>query len=172
MAYPLSPSAEPLAGERDALESVLARMRAIIVDKGDGLSDEQAGRHLVPSLTTIGGLVKHLRWAEHGWFGQVFTEHTGQNVRPHDRDWEFTMSDGETLAGLVADYRAQWQRSAALTEGHDLDELVPHIDRGQVSLRWIYLHLIQETARHAGHIDILREQIDGQVGMGDPYRAR
>jgi uncharacterized damage-inducible protein DinB len=153
------------AGERAVLETFLDRYRAVVVSKVAGLSDVDARRSLVPSGTSIGGLVKHLRWVEHGWFQQLLAEQRGTNKRDHDRRWEFRLEPDETLAGIVAEYAAACARSRAVAAGFALADTVPHDHSGTVSVRWIYVHLIEETARHAGHIDILREQIDGAVGF-------
>ncbi|MBO0839216.1 MAG: DinB family protein [Sciscionella sp.] len=153
------------ASEREMLETFLDLYRDVIVNKATGVSDEDARRRLVPSMTTIGGIVKHLRWVEFGWFHQLFGEHSGDNQRRHDRDWEFRFEPDERLDQFIADYRQTCARSRRIAATHALDDTVPHHRMGQVSLRWIYVHLIEETARHAGHIDILREQIDGSTGF-------
>lgn len=108
----------------------------------------------------VGGIVKHLRWVEVAWFHQVLGANSGNNRRQHDRASEFQVVPQDTVGGLVEDYRAACARSRSLAAPHDLDTVVPHYRMGEVSLRWIYVHLIEETARHAGHLDILREQID------------
>jgi Protein of unknown function (DUF664) len=154
------------AGERVVLEAFLDRYRGIVAAKVAGLSDVDAGRAMVPSGTSVGGLVKHLRWVETGWFDYLLGQRRGTNKRDHDRGWEFRLEPGETLAGIVAEYEAACARSREVAAGFALDDTVPHDFSGTVSLRWIYVHMIEETARHAGHIDILREQIDGSVGFG------
>lgn len=153
-------------GERETLVAFLDGYRDIVVAKAAGLSDEAARRHLVPSATTVGGLVKHLRWAEHGWFGQVLRDRTGENQRSHGREWEFDFRTEESLPVLVAEYQQQCAESRRAATGLTLEHTVPHTRLGAVSLRWIYLHMIEETARHAGHLDILREQLDGATGFG------
>jgi hypothetical protein len=72
---------------------------------------------------------------------------------------------GDTVAGVLADYRAACEQSRTAAAAHGLDDAVPHDRLGMVSLRWIYVHMIEETARHAGHADILREQTDGSTGF-------
>ncbi len=152
------------AGERATLEAFLDLYRDVVVRKVSGVSDESARRRLVPSLTTLGGIVKHLRWVEVGWFHQVLGARSGDNRRPHDRDDEFSVAPDETIGALVQDYRAACARSRSLAAERELDDVVPHHRMGEVSLRWLYVHMIEETARHAGHLDILREQIDGATG--------
>jgi hypothetical protein len=153
-----------MSDERTLLESHLDGLRDVVVRKVEGLSEEDARRHLVPSATTPGGLLKHLRWAEYGWFKQVLGDRSGTNKRAHERIVEFTVDPHDTVDGLVADYRAACAESRRIAAAHALDDTVPHDTFGPVSLRWIYLRLIEETARHAGHLDILREQIDGSTG--------
>lgn len=152
------------SGERQVLDAFLDLYRDEVVMKVAGVSEEDARRRLVPSLTTLGGLVKHLRWVEVGWFQQVFEASSGDNRRAHDRNSEFVLEPAETVSSLIDGYRASCAQSRAVSAGHHLDETVPHVRMGEVSLRWIYVHLIEETARHAGHLDILREQIDGTTG--------
>jgi uncharacterized damage-inducible protein DinB len=151
--------------ERTVLEGFLDLYRDVVVRKVRGISDEDARRRLVPSLTTLGGVVKHLRWVETGWFHQLLGARSGDSRRPHEREWEFRVEPGETMESFIADYRTACEESRAIAARYSLDDLVPHAQMGEVSLRWIYVHLIEETARHAGHLDILREQIDGSTGF-------
>ncbi|MEO6794766.1 MAG: DinB family protein [Mycobacterium sp.] len=164
---PPPPSRRSLAtsGERETLEPFLDDYREILVRKVFGLSEAGARRNLVPSATTVGGLIKHLRWVEYGWFDQLLQEHIADNRRPHDREWEFKLSDDESLPTLVTGYRQQCEQSRQIAAKYPLDHTVPHRRLGCVSLRWIYLHMIEETARHCGQIDILREQLDGVTGF-------
>src|SRR5437588_197566 len=87
----------PSPGQRTTLQAFLDDYRDIVVRKVSGLSDDDARRMLVPSPTTIGGLVKHLRWAEYGWFEQLLQEHSDDNRRAHERSWEFDFLPEETL---------------------------------------------------------------------------
>jgi uncharacterized damage-inducible protein DinB len=153
------------AGERETLEAFLDDFRDIVVRKASGLSETDAREHLVPSATTVGGLVKHLRWAEYGWFDQLLQERLDDNRRPHDRDWEFVLADDEALPVLLDEYRRQCDQSRQIAAGYPLEHTVSHRRLGRVSLRWIYVHMIEETARHCGQIDILREQLDGATGF-------
>ncbi|WP_343600402.1 DinB family protein [Mycobacterium sp.] len=152
-------------GERATLEAFLDDYREIVVRKVAGLSDADARRRLVASATTVGGLVKHLRWAEYGWFDQLLHQRADDNRRPHERAWEFEIGPGESLVTLVTEYRSQCEDSRRIAARYALDDTVPHVHLGAVSLRWIYVHMIEETARHAGHLDILREQLDGATGF-------
>lgn len=155
-------------GERAVLETFLELHRDSVVRKVGGVSDVDGWRRLVPSLTTLAGLVKHLRWVEQEWFGMVLAERADLPPLPwtvSGSDAEFRQEPGDTVARLVADYEAECRRSREYAAGFELDYAVPHRRLGQVSLRWIYVHMIEETARHAGHADILRELVDGQTGL-------
>jgi uncharacterized damage-inducible protein DinB len=152
-------------GERQTLEAFLDDYRDILVRKASGISGADARRRLVTSQTTVGGLVKHLRWAEYGWFGQLLQETVNDNRRPHERMWEFEFEPEETLATLITEYQRQCEHSRRVAAQYQLGHLVPHRRLGQVSLRWIYIHMIEETARHTGQLDILREQLDGATGF-------
>lgn len=156
------------APERPALEAFLDMYRDIVVRKVRGLSDENARRRLVGSGTTLGGLIKHLRQVEFDWFHTVLAQLPEHElpVEPLSGD-EFAMEPTDTLEQLVADYRTACAHSRAIAADFGLDDHVPHPRMGQVSLRWIYIHMIEETSRHAGHIDILRELIDGRTGFDD-----
>ena len=154
-----------ITGERATLEAFLDDYRDIVVRKVSGLSDADARRTLVPSPTTVGGLVKHLRWAEYGWFAQLLPEHSDDNRRAHARSWEFEFLPDESLQTLLAEYQSQCGQSRRIAAQYPLDHVVPHRHFGSVSLRWIYVHMIEETARHTGQLDILREQLDGITGF-------
>jgi uncharacterized damage-inducible protein DinB len=154
-----------VVGERTTLESFLDDYRDIVVRKVSGLSDTNGRRRLVASPTTMGGLIKHLRWAEFGWFDQLLQERTDDNRRTHDRSWEFEFLPDESLPTLISEYQTQCEESRRIAARYPLDHVVPHRRFGKVSLRWIYVHMIEETARHTGQLDILREQLDGATGF-------
>jgi uncharacterized damage-inducible protein DinB len=148
------------AAERPMLETWLDVFRDTVVAKIDGLSEVDIRRRLVPSLTTVGGVVKHLRWVETGWFHELLGARSGDNRRAHPRDWEFTVQPDDTAATLIAEYRAACARSREAAADYTLDDVVPNCSMGSVSVRWIFVHMIEETARHAGQLDILREQLE------------
>lgn len=154
------------AGERELLEGFLEYHRHVVSGKLRGLSDEDARRHLVPSLTTPIGLVKHAAAVERGWFQHYLAgrprEQIAGNARGDDASWE--VGTDETIADVVAEYEDSCAESRRIAAGFDLDHAVPHDQLGRVTLRWIYVHIIREHARHIGHADILREQIDGATG--------
>lgn len=162
--YPdvLASARSAVGGEREVLEASLDLQRAVIKRKAGGLSAQQARRSLVPSATTIAGLLKHLAVVEGVWFEQILAQ---QPSPLPDPDATFAVGDQETVEDLIAAYDAACARSREVAAKFELDYAVPQDQLGQVSLRWIYTHMIEETARHAGHADILRELIDGATGL-------
>ena len=155
-----------VAGERETLEGFLEYHRRVLGGKLRGLSEEDARRRLVPSLTTPLGLVSHAAAVERNWFqhylaGTPREEITG-NARGDDPSWN--VGGGQTIAGVIAEFESACAESRQIAAGFTLDQTVPRDEQGQVSLRWIYVHIIREHARHLGHADILREQIDGATG--------
>ena len=146
------------ADERTVLETFLDYYRDEVVRKVRGVSEADARRRLVSSLTTLGGLVKHLTVVEESWFlRRMGQRELGPRMKTED---EFTLTGSDTVESLIADYERMCAETRAEAARHALDDVVPHHRMGEVSLRWIYVHLIEETARHAGHADILREQLD------------
>ena len=133
--------------------------RESLVKKVEGVSDEDARRALVPSGTTLLWLMKHMARAELLWIAHRFA---GEDLA----DADDTVQPGDTLAVAVEFYRATWHRVDAIAaDAHSLDDPCRNLgDDSPVNLRWVLMHLLEETARHAGHADILRELIDGDTG--------
>ncbi|WP_206797365.1 DinB family protein [Amycolatopsis sp. MtRt-6] len=147
--------------ERELLEAMLDRGRLALVENARGLSEADARRRLVPSLTTPIALVKHVAVAERRWFqwlvgGLDEAEIDGPST---PGDPSFVVSDGETVDDVIAEYERTSKRSREIAAGFSLDDRWTHPVIGEVTLRFIYLFLIEELARHTGHGDILREQI-------------
>ncbi len=163
----------PVAGELESLESFLDFQRATMVGKAEGISDEQGvSRPVEPSTLSISGLIKHLALVEESWFQSVFTG--GELAEPwasapfdRDKDWEFNSASADRISDLIAMYTSACEMSLQVVNGADsLDQMSAKETRhGRVSLRWILLHMIEETARHAGHADLIRERIDGSTGI-------
>lgn len=157
----------PLAPERELLDAFLDYHRATLLQKVAGVSDADLRRRFVPSQTTLLGMVKHLAYVERSWFQIRFA---GEDLpvpwTEQDPDADFRIEPDETTAAILAFYRAEVARSRAITAAASLDDRAkrPSRDR-EYTLRWIMLHMIEETARHNGHADILRELIDGVTGM-------
>ena len=161
MTAALDPGRPFTGSERELLENTLELNRAELVRAVKDLSDTQASKKLVPSLTTPISLIKHCAAAERIWFqrtlkGMSIDECDGHAV---GGDSSFHVTAGETLADVIAEYAAACHRSNKLAADFELDDLVEHHIVGTVSLRFIYLGMIAEIARHAGHADILSEQI-------------
>ena len=149
-----------MASERKTLQDLLADNRAEILALLDGLTEEQVRRRLVPSLTTLLGLVKHASFAERVWFHVTLAGRTREELGvPQQVDDSFRLGPDDTIASVTAEFRAVCAESDRIAFGYDLDDTGVHHRLGEVSLRWMYVHMIEELARHAGHGDILREQV-------------
>ena len=145
--------------------------RATLLMKVDGVSDDDLRRPMVPSGTTLLGLVKHLAYIERWWFQWVFA---GREVdfpwSDDDPDAEFRIEPHETTRQIIDLYGAECDESRGIVADASLEDLnqgkpKPNDPRPRFNLRWILVHMIEETARHNGHADILREQIDGTTGQ-------
>lgn len=156
-------------GEKKTLCALLDVQRAAMVAITAGCSDEDLRKHLVPSDTTILGVIKHLAYVEGWWFHTVFGgEPVSHPCTEEDPNADFRIED-ESTQGILDFYATQSDKSRALVAGADLDDLGHdrrESSRKDVSLRWIIGRMIAETARHAGQADILREQLDGAVELG------
>lgn len=154
----------PLADEREQLLAFLVQQRDGIRNAAYGMTDEQARLTPTAGTLSIGGLVKHSAAVERSWVGTVVQQ-------PADSDYEtqFILGPDETIAGALADYAEASEATDRMIRETSLDQPVPvpkgvpwiPDDLDAWSVRWVLLHLIEETARHAGHADIVRESIDG-----------
>jgi uncharacterized damage-inducible protein DinB len=155
--------------ESTQLVGWLDLQRALVQWKCQGLSEEHAHRALLPTspVMTIAGLVSHLRWVEHCWFEVLFLN------RPADSNPQFgDVADADfqvadiPLSELLDEYERQCAVSNEIVAGASLDARGQNPDHGAdgLTLRWILLHMVEEVARHVGHIDVLREQLDGAKG--------
>ncbi|MFE3196172.1 DinB family protein [Nocardia sp. NPDC059240] len=151
-----------IGDERRMLENMLDRNRAELVNTLRDLSESDARRRLVASVTTPIGLVKHAATAQRIWFQQVLAGLTESEcdggTTPGDAS--FLVDDTETVADVIAEFDRGSERARLIAADYTLDETRTHSRLGEVSLRFIYLFLIEDFARHAGHADILREQIE------------
>ena len=144
--------------ERATLHALLQYQRDSVVRKVTGVSDADARRPIVPTETTLLWVVKHLAHAETQWilrrFAGLDVELPDDTVRPDD-----------TVATAVETYRRTWSRGDAVVAAASLDAACADVGEDPpVNLRWVLAHLLEETARHAGHADILRELVDGATG--------
>ncbi|MFC8044114.1 DinB family protein [Nocardia sp. NPDC057353] len=160
-------STPPACTEREVLETLLDQARADLIGTVRGLSESAARSRLVPSATTPIALIKHATFAERLWFqrtlGQLPDEECDGPLWPHGG---FEVTDAETVAGVVAEFEGASALARSIAARMPLDETREHPHTGAViSLRWISVFMTAEFARHAGHGDILREQIDASNGM-------
>ncbi|MFC6158232.1 DinB family protein [Kribbella jiaozuonensis] len=154
------------ADDRTQLIGWLDLQRVLVRRKLEGLKPEDEHRSVFPTspLMTPAGLVSHLRWNEHLWFHAVFLDEPGDNPgfqkEPESADWR---ADGVPLARLLDEFDTQWADSNEITAAHALDDVAKD-SRFQPSLRWILIHMVEETARHVGQLDTMRELLDGETG--------
>jgi hypothetical protein len=148
------------ADERTQFESFLDEHRAGLDACLDGLTDEQARRSLVPSRTTLLGLVKHATFVEKVWFDEAISCRPRTEIGiPATPDESFVLDDTDTIESVRSAHRAACDASRRASAALDLDDVVHGNRRGPLPLRWVYLHVLRELAQHCGHADILREQI-------------
>lgn len=149
-------------GELDVAHAFLRFQRHCVLKKAEGLGDDELRRPLVASGTSILGLVQHLAEAEHYWFGH----HLAGAEWSEDDEFDMAVPADREVATVLADYRAAIARSDAAIEAAGDPEalMVIPVEGVRKTLRWVLAHMTTETARHAGHADILREQLDGATG--------
>ncbi|CAL9493790.1 DinB family protein [Streptomyces sp. enrichment culture] len=169
-----------LTGERADLLQTLALHRNFLRFTTQGLTDEQAGLRTTVSALCLGGLIKHVAAMERTWVDFIVE---GPSAMPDfqamteadaaERADEFRLLPGETLAGVLAEYEAVARRTDELVAALpdlDMDHPLPQAPWFQPGVRWsarrVLLHVIAETAQHAGHADIIRESLDGAKTMG------
>lgn len=158
------------ADERTQLTGWLDLQRSFVRMKAEGLGDADAHRQVLPTspLMTVAGIVAHLRWVEYSWFhlDLLGVPDTGQTPWRRDAHPDAEMQvDGLPLAQLLDEYDAECARSNAIVAQHSLDDVEQRVRAtGEAaSVRFILCHMIEETARHVGHLDIIRELIDGHT---------
>jgi uncharacterized damage-inducible protein DinB len=167
---------EPVAGERADLLQSLARQRYFLRNTTRALTDEQAALRTTASELSLGGLIKHVTLTERQWIRFIVE---GPSAMAWDEasagDWmaAFRMADGETLAGLLENYAqvaSQTEELVAQLPDLDTAQPLPPAPWFEPGARWtarqVLLHMIGETAQHAGHADIIRESLDGAKSMG------
>jgi uncharacterized damage-inducible protein DinB len=155
-----------VAGEREMLESWLDFHRATLLRKSAGLGDEQLRqRACLPSTLSLLGLVRHMTEVEHSWFGRVVGEPGPWIYATEERpDADFDDLDKADAVENFAAFERECVRSRERAATRQLDDTFVS-RRGQtISLRWVYVHMIEEYARHNGHADLIREAIDGTTG--------
>jgi hypothetical protein len=145
---------------RTRLEALIDEHRRGLDACLDGLTEEQARRRLVPSRTTLLGLVKHATFVERVWFVEaVMGTSRAELGLPATPDESFVLDDADTIASIVASHRAACEGSRRAVADLGLDAVLTGNRRGPLPLHWVLLHVLRELAQHCGHADILREQI-------------
>ena len=159
-----------VADERTQLVGWLDMQRALVRWKCEDLAEADEHRSVLPTspLMTMAGLVSHMRWTEHCWFevlflGRSFEQNPQFQEEPEDADM---MVDDIPRARLLDEFEQQCAVSNEIVAAHSLDEVGKHPDFGsaQATLRWMLIHMVEETARHVGHLDTMREMLDGGKG--------
>ena len=156
--------------ERSTLLTMLDYTRKTAIAKCEGLSDELARKAPLPGspMMSVSGVISHMRWVEWSWIQRALLGHTddGPWTDDEDPDREFHYRLDWPLADLIADYQALAREHDAQIAGFDLEMKAVRRTRSgsEINLRWILHHLVEENARHNGHIDILRELADGVTG--------
>ncbi len=160
----------PFTGqEKESLHVSLDRHRDVVLWKVEGLSDEQLRRPMTPSGTNLLGLVKHLGSVEYGWFCETFgRESEAIPFDANEPDADMRAGPDEATADIIAYYARARAAADRVIDEVDLDDVGTAWFGEAVSMRWVLIHMIEETARHTGHMDILRELIDGATGDHRP----
>ncbi|WP_084468901.1 DinB family protein [Nocardiopsis trehalosi] len=153
-------------GEREILETFLDYLRYAVVRKIRGVPESDARHRPLGSATSLAGIAVHLTLVERNWFHRVLPgrtcEEVGLDLSDPEATW--TVPEDATVDGVLAEYERVCAESRAIAAGYALDATAVHEELGPTSLRWILVHMVEETGRHAGHADILRERIDGVTG--------
>ncbi|TJZ44094.1 DinB family protein [Streptomyces piniterrae] len=156
------------AGEREMLQGWLDWHRETLLAKCAGLTAEQLlEASAPPSTLTLLGLVRHIALVERSWFRERFAGETLEDLYDLERNIDADFDDAEAAGAPddFATFRSEVEAADAAAKGRGLDETFHHERSGKtLNLRWIYVHMIEEYARHNGHADLLRERIDGATG--------
>jgi len=150
----------PLDDERTQLEAFIEEYRSALEATLDGLNEEQARRRLVPSATTLLGLLKHVTWMQRVWFEECVCGRSRRELGLVSSPLEsFQLADDDSVASVTAAHRAACATARAAVADLPLDAVVTGHRTGPRTLRWVYLQVLRELAHHCGHADILREQV-------------
>lgn len=155
--------------ERAGLSEFLNMQRDALINKVQGVSEEDARRATTVSSLSLLSLIKHSAIWERRWFQVIVAGRSVPNewpeVQTEEADPTFQLTADDTVETLVAYYRHQIAASQEILDNFDLESPCVWPEMAHVNLRWVALHMIEETARHAGHADIIREAIDGSRGV-------
>ena len=150
----------PLDDERTQLEAFIEEYRSALEATLDGLNEEQARRRLVPSATTLLGLLKHVTWMQRVWFEECVGGRPRRELGLVSSPLEsFQLADDDSIAAVTAAHQAACTTARAAVADLPLDAVVTGHRTGPRTLRWVYLQVLRELAHHCGHADILREQV-------------
>ena len=142
------------------IESFVDEHRAALRQSLEGLGEAEARRSLVPSATTLLGLVKHATYVEKVWFDQAVTGRSRAEIGiPEDSSESFLLTDADTVESVTRAHAETCELSRRATAPLGLDDVLTGHRLGALPLRWVYLHVLRELAQHCGHADILREQV-------------
>ncbi|MFC7303517.1 DinB family protein [Streptomyces monticola] len=158
----------PTGDEKESLLASLERHRDVVLWKVEGLDEEQLQRPLTPTGTSLLTLVKHLACVEYGWFCTTF----GRTTEPLPDAYageDLRIAPDESAADVIAFYGRARDAANAVVRDLALEDLGTSWPGEPVTLRWVLIHMIEETARHVGHMDIVRELIDGATGDHREY---
>jgi uncharacterized damage-inducible protein DinB len=164
----------PVTDERELLLAYLTQQRYVLKLTAHGLTDEQARQSSPPSSLTVGGLIKHVSQVERYWIDLVVQRQADVDVADSEYEDNFKLAPGETLVSVIDTYDAVARETeAVIGRIADLGQAVPvpsgvpwfPDDVEAWTVRWVLLHLMTETARHAGHADIVREAVDGATAF-------
>ena len=146
--------------QRQRVDDLIDEYRVALLDSLNGLTEEEARRRLVPSKTTLLGLDKHATFVEGVWFDQAITGRSSADTGISSTvDGSFKLRATDTIASVQAEFRERWATSRRIIDGRPLDEVVDGRG-GRARPVWaLKLQVLRELAQHAGHVDILREQI-------------
>lgn len=148
------------ADERSQFDAFLATYRTLLNESLDRLTEAEARLSLVPSRTTLLGLVKHSTCVEQIWFVEAVTGTPRREFGvPAEMGETYMLDESDTVAGIRAEHRRICAQSAQIAAAYGLDDIVNGHRFGDLSLRWIYLHMLRELAQHVGHAEILRELV-------------
>lgn len=164
MREPLPADPPQTADERQTLTSFLDFYRSVMVRKVEGLDHDGLRMSPVDSGTSLGGLIKHLADVERTWFQERWADRPVEALWGDDWEDNFRVENEDSADSLIEVYRQECDASREIVATSALDDIVERHHGRVISLRWVLVHMIEETARHAGHADLIREMVDGSVG--------
>lgn len=158
-----------IGSEREALDMNLDAQREGLIRKIEGVADATARQTPTASSLSLLGLLKHAVTWERRWFEVIMAGRQlpdgWPEVLPEPEDADLVVDETDTVDHWVASYHEQIERSRAVVASMDLDSPCARPDIIECNVRYVMFHMIQETARHAGHADIIRETLDGSTGI-------